>query len=90
MNTDLSRGNGIDTYTVSVGTPIDDVLSHYEETYSDRLMLIEDLRNCRAIIEEATHRAVYAAREDGASWSEVAACLGVTKQAAQQRYGSNG
>jgi hypothetical protein len=50
-------------------------------------MLVEDLQNYRAMIEEATFRAVHAARS-AASWSEIAACLGVTKQAAQQKYGA--
>lgn len=88
MNTDLSRGIGTDTLTVSAGTPLDDLLDHMDDTYGDRLMLIEDLGNYRAMVEEATYRAVHSARAAGASWSEVAGCLGVSKQAAQQKYGA--
>lgn len=45
-------------------------------------------------LTEARHRAddaiielVCGMRFDGASWSEVSRCLGITRQAAQQRYG---
>lgn len=37
--------------------------------------------------EEALRVRVKLAREQGASWAEVAAALGVTRQAAQQKYG---
>jgi hypothetical protein len=88
MNTDLSRGNGSDTYTVSVGTPIDDIVTDMEDRYDDALMLVEDLGNLHALIEEARYRAVHRARQEGHSWSLIAACLGVSKQAAQQKYGA--
>ncbi len=39
-------------------------------------------------VESATRTAVAQAREKGASWADVGALLGVSKQAAQQRYGA--
>lgn len=39
-------------------------------------------------IEERTIVAATAARDIGASWAEVGELLGVTKQAAQQRFGA--
>ena len=36
---------------------------------------------------DAQRYAVKLARDEGASWSEIASALGVTKQAAQQRFG---
>src|SRR5215212_3618915 len=40
----------------------------------------------RSVAEELLDRYVAAAREDGRSWSEIGATLGVSKQAAQQRF----
>lgn len=40
------------------------------------------------VTESARDMAVLAAREAGASWAEVATQLGMSRQAAQQRYGS--
>src|SRR3954451_19847472 len=40
----------------------------------------------RGVAEELLDRYVAAAREDGRSWSEIGAALGVSKQAAQQRF----
>lgn len=37
----------------------------------------------------ATRRAVTAARAEGHSWQDIASQLGISKQAAQQRYGPN-
>lgn len=48
------------------------------------------LRRLAAISQEtnnATRLAVERARTQGLSWTEIADTLGVTKQAAQQRYG---
>lgn len=40
-------------------------------------------------VETATRTAVIGLREYGYSWAEIAARLGVTKQAAQQRWGGD-
>jgi hypothetical protein len=40
-----------------------------------------------AATEAAIRRRVKAARKAGQTWSDIGTCLGVTKQAAQQRYG---
>jgi hypothetical protein len=48
---------------------------------------LDTLRKRRADIEIAVMQAVEAARAAGASWSAVGTALGVSAQAAQQRYG---
>lgn len=53
------------------------------------LDLVQLLRMVRETTESAIPHAVSAARADGASWEQVARYLGVTKQAAQQRYGGH-
>ncbi len=49
---------------------------------------IRCLRLLAGTVESATRTAVAQARETGASWADVGELLGVSKQAAQQRYGS--
>jgi hypothetical protein len=51
------------------------------------LDLVQLLRMVRETAESALPYAVESARADGASWEQVARMLGVSKQAAQQRYG---
>ena len=49
------------------------------------------IKDARGLIDDANWqliRAVTLARRDGASWSDIATALGVTRQAAQQRFGS--
>ena len=51
---------------------------------------VEALRNLLALaedIERATDKAVAGLRTTGYSWGEIAARLGTTRQAAQQRWG---
>lgn len=86
-NTDLSRGNGTDTLTVSANSPLFDLLDHMEATHRDPLDLLEDLTNYAAHINSARADAVEAARSRGESWQAIADRIGVTRQAAQQRYG---
>ncbi len=50
---------------------------------SDLERLVEDLRSLEGQVVEAIHTA----RRHGASWSQVGRILGVSKQAAQQRWG---
>lgn len=45
------------------------------------------LRDIHAITEDVLAEAIAACRQEGYSWSEVGQRLGITRQAAQQRYG---
>lgn len=55
---------------------------------TDALQTIAALVDQRDAIDSALVAAVGAAREAGHSWSEIGVMLGVSKQAAQQRYSS--
>lgn len=51
---------------------------------------LDALRDARWITEQAervTAQQVSALREQGLSWSQIGTALGISKQAAQQRYG---
>ena len=72
--------------TNSSQTPISDELDRITEDYSTR-DLLDSLANYEAQISMRIEDAVQQARREGLSWSEVGALLGVSKQAAQQRYG---
>lgn len=50
---------------------------------SDLERLVDELRGLEGQVEGAIHTA----RRHGASWSQVGRVLGVSKQAAQQRWG---
>ena len=58
-----------------------------EEAETSSLRYIAALVEQRDDLDEDLVLAVRAARDTGRSWSEIAAMLGVTKQAAQQKYG---
>jgi Clp amino terminal domain, pathogenicity island component len=47
---------------------------------------VEVADDVRGVADELLDRYVAAAREDGRSWAEIGAALGVSKQAAQQRF----
>jgi hypothetical protein len=49
--------------------------------------LVETGLNVLALANKALERAIGAAREFGATWKQIGASLGVTPQAAQQRWG---
>lgn len=49
---------------------------------------IADMASATAELETAMRRAVAGLRAKGYSWAEIAARLGVTRQAAQQRWGN--
>ena len=51
------------------------------------LRMIADLVDRRDRVEEEITAAVRAARQANRSWSEIGAMLGVSKQAAQRKYG---
>ena len=52
------------------------------------LRTIAELADRRVELEEALTDAVRAARRADHSWAEIGAMLGVSKQAAQQKYGT--
>lgn len=88
MNKDISGSNGPDTLTVSTNSPFLDLLDHMADSYEDAAMLVADLANYRGYLEEAIAVAVSKARGVGEGWGTIGDALGVSKQAAQQRYGS--
>ncbi len=47
---------------------------------------VADLESLSGTVNRLQHDAVYAARSAGCSWAQVGAALGVSKQAAQQRF----
>ena len=51
------------------------------------LRRIRDLASRRAVIDEQLSQAVDAARVASRSWSEIGTMLGVSKQAAQRKFG---
>jgi hypothetical protein len=59
----------------------------YEELPLGALQAIAELRPQLAELEQAAARA---ARDKGATWDEIATALGITRQAAQMRFRSNG
>jgi hypothetical protein len=50
---------------------------------------LADITILAADIDNATRHAVTGLRETGYSWADIGARLGVTRQAAQQRWGGN-
>lgn len=89
-NVDYSRGNGTDTVTVSQNSPISDLcewLSDERPYNMSTLDLLDVLAGARMHVEEYIGYAVERARKEGRSWDAIGAELGVTRQAAQQRYG---
>ena len=51
---------------------------------------LQDLANERADLDLRIWRSVIVARTKGLTWEQIGTALGVTKQAAQQRYGHLG
>jgi hypothetical protein len=52
------------------------------------VVALDYLRKASESIEAETRRLVDYARQEGRSWSEIGAGLGISRQAAQQRFGS--
>jgi hypothetical protein len=86
--TDISRGNGTARLLVSEASPLFDVLDHMAETAADRLQLVADLLNYAGHVDSALYDAVQEARAAGRTWQEIGDVLGVSRQAAQQRFGA--
>ena len=61
---------------------------HLREVDTSALRRLAELADRRASIETEITAAVREARAAGGSWSMIGFMLGVSKQAAQQRYGS--
>jgi len=57
------------------------------QPYQTTLERLDSIRRTLETAESAQRTAVEIARQEGASWAAIAAALGTTKQAAQQRYG---
>jgi hypothetical protein len=55
---------------------------------TEALRMIAELAERREVVEEELTKAVGSARQAYRSWSEIGAMLGVSKQAAQRKYGS--
>lgn len=48
---------------------------------------LEQLKAAAAAVDVATRTAIITARANGASWADVGVSLGISKQAAWERYG---
>ncbi len=57
------------------------------ESTADPRYVLKGFGEIRAALEREIRQATYVARKAGLSWSAIGEQLGVTKQAAQQRYG---
>ena len=62
--------------------------SDLREADTEALRMIAELAERREVVEEELTEAVRSARQAHRSWSEIGAMLGVSKQAAQRKYGS--
>jgi predicted AAA+ superfamily ATPase len=62
--------------------------SDLEEADTEALRTIAELAERREVVEEELTDAVRSARQAHRSWSEIGTMLGVSKQAAQRKYGS--
>jgi hypothetical protein len=50
-------------------------------------LALSAIKELKSIVTDAEREAVFSAREQGATWDDIAATLGVTRQAVQQRFG---
>ena len=62
--------------------------SDLEVADTEALRMIAELAERREVVEEELTEAVRSARQAHRSWSEIGTMLGVSKQAAQRKYGS--
>lgn len=75
-------------------TSIEDAIltirGHLEELRpDDPAELVARIRSLHLELDDLTVTAVEAQRQHGMSWSQIGRQLGMTKQAAQQRFGAN-
>jgi hypothetical protein len=57
------------------------------DTAEDVMVRLDAARRLREAADELEAANVQAARGAGATWTEIGACYGLTKQGAQQRFG---
>ncbi|HEX6300315.1 MAG TPA: hypothetical protein VF148_07620 [Acidimicrobiia bacterium] len=62
--------------------------SDLREADTEALRMIAELAERREVVEAELTEAVRSARQAHRSWSEIGTMLGVSKQAAQRKYGS--
>jgi hypothetical protein len=62
--------------------------SDLKEADTEALRMIAELAERREVVEVELTEAVRSARQAHRSWSEIGTMLGVSKQAAQRKYGS--
>lgn len=76
-----------ETITLSANSPLLDLLDHLADTYPTE-DLLDTLANYSAHVDGAIYDTVQKARREGKTWEQIGRSLGVSKQAAQQRYGN--
>lgn len=76
-------------YIMTTTTYTQEVRAHVEAAEAAaRGPRLAELELARRALEAEMDAEVRAMREAGDTWARVGACLGVTRQAAQQRYGT--
>ncbi len=63
------------------------IAAHSRRVAAGDIDAISDMTSIAAELDDAIKEAVTGLRETGYSWADIAARLGVTRQAAQQRWG---
>lgn len=53
---------------------------------SPYVCILDAIKQCRTDLDIREHNVVMEMRKDGATWSAIGGLLGITKQAAQQRF----
>lgn len=86
MNTDLSHG-APDTFTVSATSALFNLLDHeVAQHVGNEIVLLDALNTYAEVVAFEIDEAVTRARQAGRSWSSIGDALGITRQAAHQRY----
>lgn len=85
MNTDLSHG-APDTFTVSATSALFNLLDHEVAQARNEIVLLDALNTYAEVVAFEIDEAVTRARQAGRSWSSIGDALGITRQAAHQRY----
>ncbi len=80
-NTRAQRAEALEAWTDRVDS------AELREADTETLRAIAELAETRNAVEEQLTDAVRSARHAHRTWSEIATMLGVSKQAAQRKYG---